>query len=79
MPLTDKEIEQRVKAFEYGGYGSVLAHMDGSILTWGDDAQLIDMSLQTLFRFVDRIEASFPILAKELRKIDAEYMANTCV
>lgn len=72
MPLTNKEIEQRVKAFEYGGYSSVLAELNGELLTWGDESELIHMSLQTLVRFVDRIEASSPVLAEELRKLDAD-------
>ena len=71
MPLSKKEIEQRTKAFEYGGYDSVLAQIDGELLTWGDDSTLISNSFQTLVRFADRIEASYPAFAEELRKIDA--------
>ena len=76
MPLTNKEIEQRIKAFEYGGYDSVVAEIDGELLTWGDESTLISNSFQTLVRFIDRIQASYPALADELKKMDAEYMKN---
>lgn len=71
MGLSKKELEQRIKAFKYGGYDSVIAQIDGELLAWGDDSTLISNSFQTLIRFVDKIETIYPAFAKELRKIDA--------
>ena len=71
MGLSKKELEQRIKSFKYGGYDSVIAQIDGELLAWGDDSTLISNSFQTLVRFADRIEASYPAFAEELRKIDA--------
>jgi hypothetical protein len=73
MALTDKQIEQRIEALADSGYNSGLADMGGSFLTWGDEAKIINMSMQTLVRFIDRIEADFPALAYELKRIDDEY------
>jgi hypothetical protein len=73
MPLTDKDIEQRVKALTYSGFKSGVACMGASTITWGDEDEIIDLSVQALIRMIDKVESLFPSLAEELKKVDTQY------